>query len=178
MDLCVDCKCGQRRPVTPASCGSEIKCLCGESIAVPKLSDVRRACGKSAYATTPVERLRTLRKSGELPPTRGCGLCGLWTPQTVDCIVQCESHLIVGESSWDSIVRVICEPLSIITLLFSNPAPEVHGRSTGVRIPVPICVDCKPRFVKSDKHRKEALGNIALYSDLLREYPDLFTIVQ
>lgn len=43
MSLFVSCECGQQTSVSPAKCGGEVRCLCGASISVPPLSDLRKA---------------------------------------------------------------------------------------------------------------------------------------
>ena len=42
MNLYVSCKCGHQTDVTPAKCGGEVRCICGELIAVPPLGELRR----------------------------------------------------------------------------------------------------------------------------------------
>lgn len=178
MNLFVTCECGQKKEIIPANCGSSVNCICGKTIDVPRLSDVRRSCGQTPYATTIIERLHSMSRSNELPPTDRCCCCQSIAIENVSCIVQCESHAISGPGFWKTCVMIVLSPSWILSMLLSSfGTPEVHGRATAIRLPLPVCGLCKKKVLASDAERKKALRNIPLYEELLLKYPDAFTVI-
>ena len=73
---------------------------------------------------------------------------------------------------------IVLSPSWILSMLLSSfGTPEVHGRATAIRLPLPVCGLCKKKVLASDAERKKALRNIPLYEELLLKYPDAFTVV-
>ncbi|MCA9129215.1 MAG: hypothetical protein KDB22_19140 [Planctomycetales bacterium] len=179
MDLFVNCENGHQVKVTAANCGGNVKCICGRDVAVPRLSDLRRNAGQSAFATTTVERLNAMSRRGELPPTDNCCLCMSQATEIVPCIVQCETTVVSGDGFWKTACLIAVGPwLALSWLMTSFSSPVVHGRSTAVRLPFPACGDCSRKLFKSKLARKAGLQNIALYRELLDEYPDAFVVAE
>lgn len=44
MDLFVICECSRQTPVTPAKCGNQVTCICGNILVVPPLSALKEQC--------------------------------------------------------------------------------------------------------------------------------------
>lgn len=56
MSLLVSCECGLKTSVTPAKCGNNIRCLCGQQVLVPSLSKLQSLMAMQPHPTSPSAR--------------------------------------------------------------------------------------------------------------------------
>jgi hypothetical protein len=176
--LYVECECTNKRPVTPAQCGTTIQCLCGRTINVPRLSEVRRNCGQSNLST--IERMRQMIHDNELPSDPLCSVCRSKNGAVIQCTVQCETYSVAGPGYWGAFFGMLFSPLQLFfgsTSWLGYRNAEVHGRNTAVTVPISVCDQCDRRFRKSDSERKLAMRGTTLYASLLDDYPDAITVI-
>lgn len=76
----VDCVCGRTRGVTSAQAGSIVPCDCGAEIKVPSLGRLRELAGQGRYESGPLDTIRRMIATGELPPGKVC----VWTGEPSD----------------------------------------------------------------------------------------------
>ena len=181
--LYLDCICTKRILVTPSLCGGDVRCDCGKTVSVPKLSELRRLNGVSHENLSPLQRLQKLDDHGELLTDFTCAVCRTRRGDLHDCWVQCEALVAKGPGLLGTIAYICMLPFftlgSGVALLLSRNSeydnPEIHGRDTAVIVAVPVCAECERGFRKSDRRRRAALRAIGAYSDLLNAYPDATT---
>jgi hypothetical protein len=173
----VDCECGIPLKVSEASAGGSVRCVCGRSVPVPPLRDLRVRAGLPPYNIAPEVLIEHLLASGELPPDKSCVECGAATDGAVRVITECERTMIPRSGvPW---------PVGCLLLLFSpvlyllfragtavedSGRVEEHGRDKIYTLPVPVCADCRPRL-----HRQtiqDTLRKIPIYEQLLDKFPD------
>lgn len=173
--LYVTCECSQRREVTPAQCGTSVKCFCGRSLNVPRLSELKRQCGQSNLTT--IEQARLQASQDQDGATRQCAACDLRAGVTTYCTIQCESTVTKGSGFMGNFVLMWINLIGGLMASRNYSNPEVHGRNTAIRIPIAICEDCMTTFAKSDTMRKTVLRKTTTYKQVLAEYPDAITVV-
>ena len=172
--LFVECECTQRKPVTPSQCGTTVKCYCGRSIAVPRLSQLKLDCGQSNLST--LERCRVMLRDLQLPKSDTCQVCNLKRGTVISCVVQCESEAVHAPGYWTTLLKMMLAPWMIASMLARDyHNVEHHGRDTAISLPVPVCDQCEPQFRKSEAARRDALRRTDIYAKLLDEFPDAFT---
>lgn len=185
--LYVDCCCTKRLSVKPSHCGESIECACGRSVAVPKLSELRRLCGVGELNLSAIERLRSMDRQGLILTDATCSGCRMRRGQLLDCLIQCESRVTEEPSRlalFDCILGIVgaLPFFSLFTIARSfnsqysnNDDLKVHGRDTSIIVSVPVCTECESGFCKSNQKRITALRTIRAYDELLKAYPDATT---
>jgi len=177
MSYSVTCGCGEGHAVSATQAGSTLKCDCGRSIDVPRLSVLREFAGESPVPLNTIERIRAMIQSGDLPSGDICPYSGRPANSTLYVHVQCERSWVRGGDSWN-IGTVIAYLLlgwiaALIASRESQPEEEL-GRETSVELPLRISsdVDSKVVAIRGQKKLKKLLRETPIYAELLQEFPD------
>lgn len=182
--LHVQCSsCTNRISVTPSQCGGRVNCLCGKTVPVPKLSELRRLNGVGYQNLSPLQRLQKLEDQGELLTDFTCAVCHVRNGDSHECWVQCENKVVNAPGLPSMIAYLFLLPFMTMAgafaMMLSREAayedPEIHGRDTVAIIPVPVCTECESGFRNSNRKRLAALRTIGHYRELLDAYPDATT---
>jgi len=98
----VECACGESNAVAQSQAGSTISCSCGQSLEVPRLSELRQSAGEQAYESGIMDVIQRKVASGELPSNDICLVSGLPTKDILWVNVECERKWFRGrdESKW------------------------------------------------------------------------------
>jgi len=83
--------CGRRIGVTAGMAGTQVPCQCGQTIAVPLLSDLRRDIGRGAYGDSPLAVVKRLLAGKDSLPGEMCAACRRPTTERIVCLAECES---------------------------------------------------------------------------------------
>ena len=75
MEFRVDCACGIPLKVTEASAGGSVQCVCGGTVPIPPLTELRVRAGLAPYHVSPEVLIEHLLEAGELPPDNYCVGC-------------------------------------------------------------------------------------------------------
>ena len=140
MSFSVLCECGRAIPVTEVQAGADVDCRCGRRNAVPLLSALRREAGLDAYKKSTAERIADMVAAGELPRGSQCARCGAFTPETFECIAECERRWRKSSSTW----QPVWIPFVGIFWTRTERRVEELGRETNVRMKLRLCADCRP----------------------------------
>jgi hypothetical protein len=166
----VDCECGIPLKVSEASAGGSVRCVCGRSVPVPPLRDLRVRAGLPPHNIAPEVLIEHLLASGELPPNKSCIECGTATEKMVYVVVECERIFIRtrGGFSW----RVFLVSLFLpVRFWYWEPREEKeYGRDKIYRLPLPVCGSCRPKL--SGRTIADRLRQIPVYEQLLDKFPD------
>ena len=154
LDFSVRCECGQEHSVATTQAGTSLACLCGRSIEVPRLGELRARAGLQPVAENAVEITRRLTKEGKLPTGKCCLICGATTDSIYTPVAECETESSQTRHDWASrvIVILLASPLFVLSYLFSGRGDEIvatHGRDTHVGLPLRICERCQNTSSKS-----------------------------
>jgi hypothetical protein len=172
MNFDLDCECGQSVTVSEAAAEGTALCICGRSIAVPPLKEMRLQAGLPAYNLSPEMVIEHLLPAGRLPGSTSCARCGEETKDAIHVLTECERSWTTksGEFSWSTlIVTSLFLPVSIFH--WRRVEKKRYGRDKVYSLPLPICEDCKPA-VRGRKRIKQYLQRIPEYCRLLDKFPD------
>lgn len=84
MDFNVGCPCGRQFTVTEGAAGTDRRCDCGNTVAIPSLAALRVSAGLPAIEISPWQVIHQKLLNGDLPP-RGCVVCGMDTQAVLPC---------------------------------------------------------------------------------------------
>jgi hypothetical protein len=168
MSYHVTCDCGREISVTAASAGGEVSCQCGATVAVPRLSELRKSAGKGAYETGTADVIAAMLRAGQLPWGDTCAHSGLPTEDVFDLSVQCERcHAQDRSGGW---LAAFAGALLSIAV---QPEWETHGHEVVVYTPLRLREEFHARFRKAGQRSlRRLLRSVPVYGRLLDEYPD------
>ncbi len=171
MSYHVTCDCGREISVTAASAGGEVSCQCGATVAVPRLSDLRKSAGKGAYETSNVDVIVAMLRDGRLPWGDTCAYSEFPTEDVFDIAVQCERCYDQDRSGgWVSFVGMVL--VGTLAPVSERHESETHGRELVVYTPIRLCEEFHARFRKAGQRRlRRLLRTVPVYGRLLDEHP-------
>lgn len=173
MNFRVDCACGIPVRVTEASAGGSVQCLCGRSVPVPELRELRVRAGLPPYNVSPEVLIEHLLADGELPPDNHCVRCATPTEGRVHARAVCERTFSPRRSKMVAFLLMLLSPVLAIIYLRDRvqDREEPHGRDKIYRLPLPVCAGCRDNL--HGRHAlEEALRVFAVYDQLLEKFPD------
>src|SRR5437762_2353280 len=88
MEFHISCDCGKPHTVTAGDAGAKIPCVCGRTVIVPSLSELRRGHGLTLY-DAPVLEIQRMLADHELPPAGGCVRCGVAAERVAVVVAEC-----------------------------------------------------------------------------------------
>ncbi len=161
-----------------AAAGGTKLCSCGQTVPVPRLSELKRLAGHAPEAIRPSDQIRHLLLHGGLPPDSICRFTQRPTSDVVYVTVVCELPKVMGHTSWwrSALVTLGAFAISIwllpMYLIVARGEPEVVGDETVFRLPVPVAADRQAQFRElSPAELRQYFCSIPLYARLLEEYP-------
>jgi hypothetical protein len=162
-----------------------VQCDCGRDVAIPQLSQLRKAVGRAAFEAGIVDTIRRMIADGELPPRNVCLVTGRFTKDTADVVVQCERvwKRGPGKATWAfAIFAAIFLPFWVLWIMLDHYSGKEKrqelGRDTLVRIPLRVCAECNDRLRRMSQWRlRRLLRTVPVYASLLKEYPGARIIV-
>ncbi|HEX5104786.1 MAG TPA: hypothetical protein VFV87_13285 [Pirellulaceae bacterium] len=176
----VDCECGKTLPVSKSDAGSEIRCRCGKSVSVPRLSLLRRAKGEDALEAGIRDRIARMIREGKLPVGDCCAVSGFPTNDVMLFDVICERSYTKGARNWGIALLVLgfFTPFSWFFWLLGydmlNERTERVGRDVVLTVPLRVAKENqgKLRGRTSQKRLQIVLGSVPEYELLFQEFPD------
>jgi hypothetical protein len=171
MEFRLDCACGIPLKVSEAAAGGSVQCLCGRTVPVPQLTELRVRAGLPPYHISPEVLIEHQLASGELPPNRICVNCGGHTEGQAVIVTQCErAHVKArGDTPW--IVFLISPLLYCLDRMWRSREVVVQGKDKIYRLPLPVCEACRPQL-RRRRAVREWMRRIAVYDQLLDKFPD------
>ena len=167
----VRCSCGEDLPVATSAAGRDVACHCGQTVKVPRLSELRRLAGQPAFEVRARDRVRQLLLDGGLPPDPICRITQRPTADMVYVTVVCEVPRATGGFNWWWLIVLGLYSLPLYYLA-SRDEPQMHGSETVFRLPIPIATECQAQvrnFTAGQLY--QLLLTVPLYAQLLSEYP-------
>jgi hypothetical protein len=165
----VGCECGATTHVPGTSAGTTFTCKCGRKLEIPTLAQLKASVGQSSVSAD--LELERLTATGALPLESNCAVCDRETTDKVAFSVVCERpEDKSGGSFWYQVFFIWFSPLLYMMHMATRPA-EVRGRNVVFRLPVRVCVACRPS-VNSRPAIRDALRRTPVYARLLDKYPD------
>ncbi|MEO1528834.1 MAG: hypothetical protein AAFX06_25725 [Planctomycetota bacterium] len=113
----------------------------------------------------------------ELPESELCCECGADTDQVLWFRIQCETAWSSESTNRNDVLMVLSVWLAALVSVLSPrrgyQSPEIHGREVAVSVPIRWCHNCvQPSEQKvSMRAARKQLKTIAIYAELLKEYP-------
>ncbi|MCA9194813.1 MAG: hypothetical protein KDB03_23745 [Planctomycetales bacterium] len=171
MQLTVECECGRKTPVTAAHCGGRVDCLCGRTLDVPRLRDLKIRNGISNLST--LERLTLVTKDGPFRDGVGCALCSVRQGRVYVIFLECQRPQVFGESNWLTNMFVVAfGGLGRLLHLAEQRELTAHGDERNASFGMEICTDCVRQLAKRRRRLDLALGKIPEILAVLNDYPD------
>jgi hypothetical protein len=175
------CSCGREIAARSRDAGGFITCSCGNSVAVPKLSQLRLLVGADAYVTNPAEAIRKAQRDGKEPAGYECLGCGAWDPVLYECSALCEqSHVKKsrGEDHSTGLLRWFFLPFILnIMLSFRNDSATIdrQGHDIDVTFRLPLCKLCAQSRGNPTRPAvaKQLMMEVPLLANLVNYYPQL-----
>lgn len=119
MEYPVSCICGITIHVPEGAAGTQARCSCGRSVAVPRLSELRELARRSPEF--PELMIEDLLKEGRLPVDSACLRCGEETDTIYFVLADCE-RATYGPPG------CIVLPITWVTVLFGGGIPGDEAR--------------------------------------------------
>ncbi len=176
------CVCGGSVVARGKDAGGSVRCRCGRSVAVPKLSQLRALSGGDPYVTNPAEAIRKAQRNGTDPAGNKCVLCGSSAPVFYKCHAVCETMYVkpVQDDSSDDVVGAAVEYFIVgplYRMLFRRSGSQdaqVLGHDVEVTLSLPVCDSCAAANgnVTRASVAKRLMMNVPEYRGLLAFYPD------
>ena len=168
----VTCECGKPHPVGAGDAGSSLKCGCGRTVEVPALHELRSGAGESL---SPLDHLRGLLLTGQLPGTRECARCRRQTNGRMHVAIVCERVPGDGGTSQAEVLGCLLVPLlgwfmALMIFVGLRSRRRQFGDEVSVLVPLPLCDECRGDV--TDATLPMALRQIPAYADLLDHYPN------
>ena len=171
------CECGNSVQVEETAAGATTACLCGRSVVVPSLRELRRLAGVAQPSVSPVLEIEAQLLAGTLPQEKNCVVCGEATDGCIHCWAECEKAYVeaVRPSPWAYL-------LGFATLGFFGAAAvavartktsdaKVWGEDRNFSLPLRVCSKCGPGLADAEK-MEVALRRVPLYRRLLAKFPE------
>lgn len=162
------CECGKALAVSAADAGSTLRCACGRNVDVPPLHMLRTKGGDAAIPH--INQVRAMLRSGALPGTRACAVCGTETDSRCRVKVVCER--VVSDPGPAQAQAAGCLLFSLMMALFGVGVLVHHTAvedEEAVIVPLPVCEACRPKLNNVSELVK-ALRKIPDYAALLDRY--------
>jgi hypothetical protein len=186
MDYQIACACGRNVDITEGAAGANLPCLCGRTITVPTLEELRIAAGQPPHQPSPELVIEHLLAEGRLPGSQVCTACDANTDETVLVMVECErswtSH--ASELNWRTLILWLFLPMLLILPVWifhhalqgqrehlETGEETEHGTNKFYRLPLPLCYHCK-HGLRGRRGLKKCLRRIPDYDRLLEKFPD------
>jgi len=164
--------CGRRIGVTAGMAGTQVPCQCGQTIAVPLLSELRSQTGRGAYGDDPLTVVKRLLAAKDSLPGDVCVACRRETTQKIVCLAECESPQAERQNPFRHLLALLSLPIWIVLEWLGKQRPT-HGNEIIMRLPVTLRDEC--RSATKDLGRRRTLNRILrsvpAYARLLDEYP-------
>jgi hypothetical protein len=171
----VRCECNKTHTVGAADAGSSLKCLCGRTIEVPPLHQLRTSEGTGAMS--PLANIRSALLNNLLPGTRKCAVCGTESDNRCRVKVVCERVANQGGPSQAEVVGCLLGPslfgwlVALLIVGGLRAQRESTGDEEAVIVPLPVCQACRPKLDNTGVLQK-AVHQIPDYVALLECYPN------
>lgn len=167
----VPCECGVATAVTAGQAGGEIVCVCGRTVAVPLLSQLRRSVGEPT-SPTPELTIPALLSTGVVPGPPGCAGCG-GPAKPAEIAADCERPVEEREGVFSLLARFLLIILfgwtMYIFLRTQNRPATTHGRDVQILLRLRLCFDCRTRATA--RSIAAAVRAVPEYAGLLAKYP-------
>jgi hypothetical protein len=168
--------------------GCSVACICGNAVAVPRLSELRALTGTDPYITNPVETIRKLQSEGADPAGTNCLLCGSSTPELYKCHAECESSHVKRTGGDDTygfgrILLFLFLPvllaLAIISRRRESETFDRLGHDVEVSFNLPVCDPCAKTIgnVTRPAIAKTLMLQVPVYKELLEYYPRMKLLI-
>ena len=167
MEYPVSCICGITIHVPEGAGGTQARCSCGRSVAVPRLSELRELARRSPEF--PELIIEDLLKEGRLPADSACLRCGEETDTIYSVLAECERARYGPPGC-------MVLPITWVTILFGTVVYRVtkpvwlEGRDVLLRLPLRLCTGCA-RWMCAAGAFKEVMRRVPVYKQLLQKYP-------
>jgi len=180
LQVALECTCGRSTTARTKDAGGTLTCACGNSVAVPKLSELRLMAGADAFITNPAEAILKSQREGNEPGGDKCLLCGAASPVFYECHAVCEqSHVKkTGESKSTEMLRWLILPFIaniILSLNREDQKIDRLGHDIDVKFRLPVCNLCQSSTGNPTRPAvaKKLMLRVPLYKQLLDYYPSL-----
>jgi len=163
--------------------GSQTDCRCGRTVAVPRLSQLRRSSGDAPYATNALDAIHLAYGQGALPGN-ACVECGQATNDQIHCHVICERSFrkrsVVSDAEEENLAAYLTGVILPFVGLFravrfglrTRVEVEKLGRDTSIEIAFCLCSYCKASVGRLSRRALRGLASrVPEYQQLFAEYP-------
>lgn len=174
MEFQIDCPCGQKVTVNEGAADGMATCVCGRSVPVPALTELRVRAGLSPYHVSPELVIEHLLAAREIPWGQTCVRCGAATEELAEVVTDCERAWTkeVGTASWPAMVfATLFMPMWAWVIAFQRGEERQYGKDKIYPLPLPICGACRPQL-SSPKAVKDCLTVVPEYRHLLAKFPN------
>jgi len=174
MEYQIPCECGVVTDVSEGAAGARLPCVCGRTIVVPSLRDLRRQAGLPELLPSPEMAVEALLLAGRLPEENHCVLCGIATVDSVYCHTECErAYTHDGRPPWWVwLLAFLSFGWIGAAVVASSPRQETEwGKDRIFDLPLRICAACRGQLTNAEAV-KEALWRVPWYRRLLKKYPN------
>lgn len=145
MPYSVRCSCGKDVEVTAGQAGTDVACACGNTITVPRLSELRSQAGESADGASP--ELAILYTYGnDIEPVGGdkCLNCGSATTNRIRCSLEYERPWLKGERSFvNRVIAILIFGICALIYSLIRRGGVVLGELKVFRLAVTMCPACE-----------------------------------
>jgi hypothetical protein len=173
VDYELTCECGNKIRVRETAAGAREECVCGRTIVVPSLHELRRRAGFDEPKLSPEKTVETLLLAGKLPQEDHCVLCSCATDDFILCTTECErAYVQSGRPPWWVYLLGYMTFGLIGTVLVhsTKTSAQEWGRDRVFTLPLRVCAGCQPRLTEHESLRA-ALWRVPVYRRLLEKYP-------
>jgi hypothetical protein len=174
VDFQIDCPCGQRVTVNEGAADGTADCVCGQSIRVPSLKEMRVRAGLPPFNISPELLIENILRSEEIPWDRRCVRCCVRTEDVIEVVTACERVWVkeAGSLSWPALVfATLLSPF--LAAIWSSRRGELQqfGKDKVYPLPLPVCNSCQKKLTTS-REIKDCLAVVPAYRQLLAKFPD------
>jgi hypothetical protein len=161
--------------VTAAQAGMTARCDCGAEVPVPSLSRLRQLGGQDAYESGPLDTIRRMIQSGELPAGPTCAL----SRKPTDDVLELEIKLPQFHKNRDAgnslvILALVAGIWGVLYhALFGRSAYLEDERSIAIQVPLRVAAARQSRVrAMSQRRLWRLLRTVPVYARLLDENPE------
>jgi hypothetical protein len=172
MEYQLACACGKRIEVAATQAGTKVTCTCGNVVAVPRLSVLRRQNASAESSASP-ELVINQRYSYGRRPVGGniCLECKEPTDGRLWCIIECEKAWVRGDVPWYTwILNGILLSFGWAAVCQFRTQPEVIGEDRSYRVILALCSACQVELQDAQAF-KEVLQGVPDFARLFERYP-------
>lgn len=157
----IACQCGRRIEVSERDAGLSLGCECGQSLTVPRLSELRQQSGHHPFHTNIADIVRDAVDCEDFLANR-CAGCGSDKCQRINLWVECER---AASSELSGLVHLCALILRVV--IFEDPR-DAHGHEKVIRLPLSLCPTCHSQ-IPNDRFEKPVvqLGMLLLLATVL-----------